>query len=195
MMPVTVDRPAATEARPLAELIAEAFEPLAVSAWLVPDPTVRRRVLTDNFQILVEYALTWGLVHVTGDRSAVAIWLPRDGDPVPPPENYDARVAAACGEWADRFHLLDELFDANHPSEPHHHLAFLAVRPEYQGRGVGTALLDHHHAWLDAHGVPGYLEASSTGSRKLYASNGYEVREPFRVPDGTPFWPMWREPQ
>ena len=52
----------------------------------------------------------------------------------------------------------------------------------------------HHHAWLDANGMPAYLEASSPRSRDLYAKHGYLAGEPFRVPDGTPFWPMWREP-
>ena len=42
--------------------------------------------------------------------------------------------------------------------------------------------------------MPAYLEASSPRSRDLYAQHGYLAGEPFRVPDGTPFWPMWREP-
>ncbi|GAB3958082.1 hypothetical protein GCM10027614_74860 [Micromonospora vulcania] len=86
------------------------------------------------------------------------------------------------------------MFAANHPHTDHHHLAFLATRPDRQGQGLGTALLEHHHAWLDEAGMPGYLEASSPRSRDLYARNGYRTGEPFRVPDGTPFWPMWREP-
>ena len=31
----------------------------------------------------------------------------------------------------------------------------------------------HHHAWLDANGMPAYLEASSPRSRDLYAKHGY----------------------
>jgi hypothetical protein len=54
---------------------------------------------------------------------------------------------------------------------PHHHLALLAVSPAHQHRGPGTA-----------------------GSRRLYARHGYRAGEPFQLPDGAPFWPMWREP-
>ncbi|HEX5493068.1 MAG TPA: GNAT family N-acetyltransferase [Mycobacteriales bacterium] len=87
------------------------------------------------------------------------------------------------------------MFEAHHPSEPHHYLAFLAVRPERQGAGLGSALLRHHHARLDRTGVAAYLEASSPRSRELYLRHGYRPRgEPFTVPDGTPFWPMWRTP-
>ena len=43
--------------------------------------------------------------------------------------------------------------------------------------------------------MPGFLEASSTGSRDLYARHGYELLgEPYAAPNGALFWPMWREP-
>ncbi|MGS2619101.1 GNAT family N-acetyltransferase [Micromonospora sp. LZ34] len=175
--------------------IAEAFMVLDATRWLVPDATRRRAALAGHFEILVDHAMRHGLVHGSADLAAVAVWFPSVGEPAPPPENYAARLAAACGEWTERFAHLDELFAANHPHPDHHHLAFLAVRPDRQGQGLGTALLRHHHAWLDANGVPGYLEASSERSRDLYARHGYRVGEPFRLPDGTPFWPMWRDPR
>ena len=161
----------------------------------MPEPAERRRVLAADFELLLEPALAHGTVHVTADRSAVAVWLPQGTGPaVPPPADYPARLAAACGAWTTRFETLDELFETNHPDRPHHHLAFLAVAPGQQGAGLGSALLRHHHDWLDRSGLPAYLEASSVGSRELYARHGYRTGEPFRVPDGTPFWPMWREP-
>jgi hypothetical protein len=49
---------------------------------------------------------------------------------VPPPEDYDRRLATACGPWTARFETLDVLFDAHHPHAPHQHLAFLAVQPD-----------------------------------------------------------------
>lgn len=194
MTEVPIERLGADETRAVAELIAAAFEPLAVTRWLVPDDAKREAVLADNFEILIDHAMRHGLVQATADRSGVAVWLPQVGEPAPPPADYDARVAASCGEWTPRFQHLDELFEASHPHDAHHHLAFLAIAPGCQGRGIGTALLRHHHATLDAEGVPGYLEASSERSRDLYARHGYQVREPFRLPDGTPFYPMWREP-
>ncbi|SCF32628.1 Acetyltransferase (GNAT) family protein [Micromonospora purpureochromogenes] len=194
MTALTVERLGPAETRAVAERIAGAFHELAATRWLVPDAAKREAVLADNFEILVEYAMRHGLVHATADRSGVAVWFPQSGDPAPPPADYDERLAAACGEWTERFQHLDTLFEAHHPHADHHHLAFLAVAPQRQGRGVGTALLRHHHAALDAAGVPAYLEASSERSRDLYARHGYRVGEPFRLPDGSPFYPMWREP-
>ncbi|MCZ7419832.1 MULTISPECIES: GNAT family N-acetyltransferase [unclassified Micromonospora] len=189
-----IGRLGADDTRWVAARIAEAFMVLDQPRWLVPDEAKRESVLAGNFEIIVEHATRHGLVFGTEDRAGVAVWLPSVGEPLPPPEDYDARLALACGEWTPNFVHLDELFAANHPHADHHHLALLAVRPDRQGQGVGTALLRHHHTWLDANGMPAYLEASSETSRDLYARHGYRVAEPFRLPDGTPFWPMWRDP-
>lgn len=183
----------------VAGLIGAAFHELDVAAWLVPDPDDRAKVLPANFRIFVEHALSYGEIHrAAGDPTAVAVWFRQDGAPVPPPDDYDARLAAACGAFTERFRVLDELFDAHHPHDrPHHHLAFLAVRPELHGRGLGSALLRYHHRRLDESGVGAYLEASSARSRALYERHGYRVMGgPFRLPDGgPPLWPMWRDPR
>ncbi|MFV2100747.1 GNAT family N-acetyltransferase [Micromonospora sp. LOL_024] len=194
MIQLTVGRLGPADLQWVAGRIAESFLVLDATRWLVPDEAERENALAGNFEIIVDHAIRHGHVFGTEDRAGVAVWLPSVGEPLPPPLDYDARLAAACGEWTPRFVHLDELFAANHPHSDHHHLALLAVRPDRQGRGVGTALLRHHHAWLDANGVAAYLEASSESSRDLYARHGYLVAEPFRLPDGTPFWPMWREP-
>ena len=190
----TIRRATPADAAGVAEIIATAFAPLAAVRWLVPEPAERTRVMTANFRIFVEHAIEYGYVDLIDEAPAAAVWFPRTG-PLPEPADYDRRLAAACGRWTDRFRVLDSLFEDNHPSEPHHHLALLAVQPGRQGGGLGSVLLRRAHAELDAAAIPAYLEASSTRSRDLYLRLGYEVREPFRLPDGTPFWPMWRPPR
>ena len=180
----------------VADVVAEAFAELPPSQWLVPAAGRRRAVLRADFRIVLEVACTHGEIHVASDGSAAAAWVHADGSTPPPlPRDYDTRLAAACGEYTERFRLLDELFETHHPPEPHHHLAMIAVRPDRQGAGRGTMLLRHHHRHLDGHGVAAYLEAASRRSRRLYTRFGYSPRSPFYLPDGPPFYPMWREPQ
>lgn len=198
-IPLTVEiqivRASQAEAGRLADLIGMAFADLPPSAWLVPDAAARVRVLSASFRIFVDLAVAHGEVHVTTHRTGVAVWLPYN-QPIPKPVDYDDRLAAACGPWTDRFRTLDALFEENHPAEPHHYLAFLAVRPELHGQGIGGALLRHYHDYLDAHRRPAYLEASHPRSRDLYLRHGYEpCGQPFTLPSGAPFWPLWREPQ
>ncbi|MFB4268952.1 GNAT family N-acetyltransferase [Nonomuraea sp. GTA35] len=179
----------ADDAQQVAELIATAFAGLRPMAYLVPDRRERHRIIAANFRIFVEHAVEHGEVHLIDDGPAVAVWFPYTS-PLPAPHDYDRRLAAATGAWEERFRTLDELFEQNHPAAPHHHLAFLAVHPDRQNEGLGTALLRHQHARLA--GLPAYLEASDPRNRDLYARHGYQAREPFALPDGALFWPMWR---
>ncbi|WP_199537398.1 GNAT family N-acetyltransferase [Spongiactinospora gelatinilytica] len=192
-MSAVVRLAAAAEAGPVTELIATAFARLAAVSYLVPAVAERHRVMADNFRIFVDHAVGHGRIEVVGEDAApvaAAVWFPRTV-PLPEPHDYDRRLVAACGEWTERFRVLDTLFEKHHPAEPHHHLAFLAVHPSRQNEGLGSTLLRHHHAELGPD-VPAYLEASSARSRALYARHGYQSRDPFHLPDGTPFWPMWR---
>jgi GNAT superfamily N-acetyltransferase len=190
----TIVQATSVEASDASVLIAEAFQHLDVADWLVPEPHLRRQVLENNFRIWVDHAVTHGLVYLTDDCSAVAVWLPRAALPEPPPD-YEQRLAIACGDYIKRFRVLGEFFDAHHPSVAHHHLAFLAVHPDRQGQGLGTRLLRHHLAVLDQLNMPAYLEASSWRSRRLYARHAFNAATAFHLPDGPPLWPMWREPQ
>jgi GNAT superfamily N-acetyltransferase len=189
---VTIRRALRFDAEQLAVLLAEAFLIAPVGDWLIPDVDIRRAVYLNYFPIFVEHALDHGLIHVTQDLSGAALWYPRT-TPIPDRVDYDARLLAACGPWLRRFIQLDITFARHHPIVPHHHLAFLAVAPERQSAGIGSELLNHHHANLEAEGVPAYLEASNARNRDLYLRHGYQAGAPFRLPDdGPPLWPMWR---
>lgn len=195
-----IRRATAQDATTTADLIATAFHALDVSAWLVPDAIERPRVLAADFQIFVEHALTHGEIDLIDDPAgrpiAAAVWFPLMTGPTPPPEDYDTRLAAACGPATARFKILDLHFDETHPhSFPHHFLAYLATHPDHQSRGLGSTLLADHHQHLDQHGVPAFLHASCARTRDLYLRHGYEcLGAPFHLPDGPPMWPLWREP-
>jgi GNAT superfamily N-acetyltransferase len=113
---------------------------------------------------------------------------------IPPPLDYEHRMKEVTGSAFDRACELDAALDAHHPMDPHHYLAFLAVHPDEQGHGIGSALLDRHHARLDRAGIPAYLEANDPRNRDLYLRHGYVCRSEIRLPDGPPLWPMWRAP-
>lgn len=180
-----------------AGLIAEAFENLATAKWIIPDDRVRRRLLAAQFEILVDHAHKFGLVQAAGDGEAVAVWFDNTAGKADI-DNYYVRLAAAVGEqWLPRFQAFDAELAAHHPHEPHFYLALLAVRPGRQSEGLGSMLMQRQHAWLDARGIPAYLEASSPRVRDLYLRHGYEpLSDPYYLPiDGPPMFPMWRHPQ
>jgi len=180
----------------LSQVIAEAFFPLAVCRWLIPDGAARRAAFPGYFRLYLEHAIADGIVETTPGRDAAALWIPGDG-PTAPPDEYAGQLAALTGPYLSNFLAFDEALDRHHPSGVfHEHLAILAVRPDRQGQGIGTALLDARHADLEDQGTPAYLEASDEHTRRLYLAHGYAERgSPIELADGVRMYPMWREPR
>jgi len=181
------------DVRPVVQTVALAFDSLEVSRWLCPDDRERAGVLGGFFELHVRHALRHGAVDYTPGYRGVAVWV---GHPAPPIPGYESRRDAVTGRWADRFGTLDAVMDARHPDVCHCYLAFLAVLPTDQGRGLGSALLAHRHAVLDRTGTPAYLEAADPRSRALYARRGYAgCGTPLDLPVQQSLMPMWREPR
>jgi len=181
----------------LSFVIAEAFGDLAPSRWLIPGQAARREIFPGYFRLHLENALACGVVHTTPGRTAAALWLPGGAGTAWPPDGYDERLAAATSPWTGRFTAFDAALGHRHPAVPHHYLAILAVRPDRQGRGTGTALLDACHAVLDRDpDMPAYLEAAGPRSRGLYLVHGYRDHgPPIHLPDGPAMYPMMRQPR
>jgi GNAT superfamily N-acetyltransferase len=182
----------------ITRVLAAAMADGRVAQWLTPDAAVRREFAPAYFEIFAEHAARYGEIYssadaTTGEMLAVALWFPLTSL-IPPPADYDVRLKDASPSAFDRAAELDAALSAHHPAEPHHYLAFMAVHPEHQNRGIGSALLDRHHARLDAAGLPAYLEANDPRNRDLYLRHGYVTRTPIQLPDGPPIWPMWRTP-
>ena len=179
-------------------VLAAAMSDGPVAQWLTPEADVRRASSSAYFEIFAEHAVRYGEVYATvdpidGRLSGVALWFPLTSL-IPPPTDYDHRIKEVTGSAFDRTRELDALLEAHHPMEPHHYLAFLAVRPDRQNLGIGSALLARHHSRLDRAGIPAYLESNHPRNRDLYLRHGYVSRPPVWLPDGPPIWPMWRPP-
>ncbi len=187
-----------SEIAAVGDLIARSFNHLDACAYLVPSPADRVAVMGAYFGMLSEHAARYGRVDVIDGSAdeglaATAVWFDLAGD-APEPPDYENRLAALAGEYLPRFEALDQLFAKHHPEHPHWHLAFLAVHPDHQHHGLGSALMDRTHQELDARGVPSYLEATNDDNVRLYRRHQFADMDPFdiRLPDGTPFYRMWR---
>ncbi|GAA2183421.1 GNAT family N-acetyltransferase [Micromonospora lupini] len=174
----------------VAALIADALHPSPLATWLVPDRAPRRRILTDVLGIWVEHAMFYGDIHLTDAAATVGFHRYRS---IPPPANYQMRLADAAGPHTDRFDILDRSIAEARPTEPHYELAFLAVRPSDQGTGHGSAILAHHRSRLDHVNLPSWT--STTSARSLYSRHGYTPRPPIILPGGPTLHPMRRNPE
>lgn len=179
----------------ITSVLVEAFLDAPDGPWLIPDRGERRTVYQRFTHALAGYTLTRGHIDVTDTLTAAAIWFDHT-QPTVDFAGYDRLRTTACAEHVDRFRLLDDTLAHHHPPQPHHYLAWLAVHPDHQCRGLGTALLAHRHTILDTTNQPAYLVATSSGARDLYLRHGYRLRRgtPFHLPAGPPMWGMWRHP-
>lgn len=181
------------------ELIARSFDELPANRYLVPDLARRQPILSRYFGLVAGHAADGAgevlLLEQDGHTRAVAVWFDHTKE-APPFVDYEERLDEFVpAELRDRFAHLDKMMEENHPEQPHAYLAFAAVRPEDQGRGLGTTLLTATHERLDAEGIDAYLEASNSHSQALYRRLGYADTGVYTLADGSPFLQMWRRPK
>jgi ribosomal protein S18 acetylase RimI-like enzyme len=178
----------------VADIVADAFDHLDVIHYLVPKPDRRRTVSRDWYRLYVAHAIGGaGQVVMTEDASAAAVWFDRTRE-ASGPEGYEKHLAGLAGDDLPQFQHLDLQMEASHPTDPHWHLLFLAVRPDRWSQGLGGRLMDYTHSRLDAEGVPAYLEATGEQNRELYRRHGYMDMSPptIAVTDTTLLYRMWR---
>ncbi|MGW0826520.1 GNAT family N-acetyltransferase [Streptomyces sp. NPDC002845] len=182
-------------------LLDAAFDDDPVSVWIFPDAADRRTKHPRLMATFADVVFAEGRVDVTEDGTACALWLSvpasdgqgeGDGD-----EDGPARLREAIDPGNERIELVGRLTGEVHPAGgAHEYLWLIAVAPEHQGEGLGTALMRSVLDRCDREGVPAYLEASNPRSRRLYERLGFVFTgRAVDLPDGPPLWPMWREPQ
>lgn len=134
-----------------------------------------------------------GTVWMTPDAGSVALW---DGPGGPDP----AHVASA---WApfdavagpaeqDRVAAYDAAVEQAHPDGPFWYLGVLATRPDAQGRGGATAVLQPGLTAADTVGLPACLETSTADNREFYARRGFTDVTQVDCPGGPPTWWLTR---
>lgn len=96
---------------------------------------------------------------------------------------------------ADRIETVGKVFEATetfHPDEPHWYLALLGADANFQGQGLGAALLKHTLAVCDSGGHPAYLESSNPRNISIYERHGFEIMDEIRIDDCPVLTPMLR---
>jgi ribosomal protein S18 acetylase RimI-like enzyme len=179
------------------ETFTAAFFHDPVLSWWVPDPSRRSQILRPFFEIAVDVNYPHDELYTTTPvTAAAAVWVPPGCQPIgEEAKRLVARWVDAAEETAGRLLAWLELMDQHHPHQPHAYLFILGTRPQWQSRGVGSALLREVLERCDRDATPAYLEASSERSKQLYLRHGFEVTGEIPLPDGPSLWPMWREPR
>jgi ribosomal protein S18 acetylase RimI-like enzyme len=132
--------------------------------------------------------------HCSDDYAGAALWLPPNvhSDEKALDEVLQHTVSASIRD--DLFAVFEQMA-GYHPSEPHWYLPLIGVDPARQGKGYGSALLQHSLLACDRHQLLAYLEATNLQNRRLYERHGFELMATIQVGASPPLFPMLRKPQ
>jgi ribosomal protein S18 acetylase RimI-like enzyme len=154
--------------------IVSAFADDPVERWMFPEDDAYLAHFPAFVAAFAGEAFSRGTVHESGDRSAVAVWLPPGA--VPDGEAIESVLSrgVAPAKHADTFAVLGQM-DAAHPDFPHWYLPWLGVRRDLRGHGHGGELLRDGLARVDADRLPAYLETPNPRTVPFYERHGFAV--------------------
>lgn len=130
------------------------------------------------------------LVRVEG---GVALWIAPGAEPDEAALVEVVERSIPAPRQAEVFAVFEAMGNV-HPQEPHWYLPMIGVRPDRQGRGLGSAMLRPVLARCDAEDIPAYLEATTERNRALYARHGFQLIATIEVAGCPPLYAMLRQP-
>ena len=162
--------------------------------WLYPEPDAFLTHLPRVMEFYGGRAFRNGGAYHNDDCTAAALWLPPG---VYPDEDnlIDCFQDTVAPGKLDALFATFEQMDACHPKDPCWHLAFIAVDPAWQGKGIGSRLLARCLEACDADGRPAYLESTNAANLTLYRRFGFEEVGTIKAEGAPPLFPMLRTPR
>jgi len=162
--------------------------------WIFADGSVYLKNLGAAQFALGGRALEHATGHALDDFSAATFWLPPGIGP--DEEEMGALIAGNVPEekQADLVGVVEQMA-SYHPDEPHWYLAVLGVDANRQGKGLGSLLMKHALARIDAEGATAYLESSNPRNVPFYERHGFEVIGRIQSGASPAVTPMLRRPR
>jgi ribosomal protein S18 acetylase RimI-like enzyme len=171
-----------------------AFSNDPVARWLYPDPYQYLTHFPRFVQTFGGKAFELGTAYASDGYSGAALWFPPGVDPDIELTIEILQESIFESDRTDVFAVLEQM-GHYHLKEPHWYLPMIGVEPTQQGKGYGSALMQHVLAQCDRDRIPAYLEASKPANLPFYEQHGFEVLSTIQVGASPPISPMVRYPQ
>ncbi len=176
--------------------------PLMTHYW--PDEERRARYLERYLGWVLNYGLRYGEVVTTPELAGIAVWLPPHQThlttwryilagflPLP--------VLMGVRHFITQTMRSEDLMLQVHGEimpGPHWYLWAVAVDPDQQGKGIGTALMQPGLQRADAQRLPCYVETHDERNIPFYRKHGFDLVRTEPVPGSDlRFWCFVREPR
>lgn len=171
-----------------------AFSSDPAARWMYPDPYQYLTHFPRFVQAFGGIAFAQETAHCIDGYSGAALWFPPGVEPDVDPVIELLEQSIFESEQADVFAVFEQM-GHYHPSQPHWYLPIIGVEPTQQGKGYGSALMQHVLMQCDRDHIPAYLEASKPANILFYERHGFKVLSTIQVGASPPIFPMVRQPQ
>lgn len=196
---VRIRKAAGGDVDAIAGVYARAFFADPVMAWAYPREQTRMRGLARLYRAILRWeGIPLGTTFVAEDETGrivgAAVWRMRGAGANA--SWRDVPFALAAGRALD--HNMGRMIAlgrsvAPHPEKPHWYLQILAVDPQVQRTGAGSALVRERLAVADAQRLPAYLETTEP-NLPFYARFGFDVTGRLPIEGGPSQFSLLREP-
>jgi len=182
----------------IAEVIGRAFVTEPTMTWPLGGRTddLEERCIRCH-ALFLEPLMGRGIIWESTDgRGALVLVPPEQRDALEDALHLDdSRTQNVFDDGGRRFELFWEWVASKVPREPLWHLDSVAVAPGWQGRGIGSALIEFGLEHARESGIAMVLETGTPHNVPLYERLGFHVVEEADSPEGGPHvWFMRRDP-
>jgi ribosomal protein S18 acetylase RimI-like enzyme len=190
---IVSERVLSSDEASIIDVLVRAFSADPVAQWIWPDSQQYHMYFPSFVRAFGGKAFTHGSAYYVDGYAAAALWLPPG---VLPDEDMLSSIfqrSVSEQSQKDVIAVFDQMA-RYHPSEPHWHLPLMGVDPLKQGKGFGSALMQHALVQCDRDNKLAYLESSSPRSVPFYKRHGFELLGTIQRRGSPPIFPMLRRP-
>lgn len=181
-----------SDADSVADILSAAFRDDPIMLWTFGNPKGIGRAMRIFF---LSVYLRQGLVHIEKQALGVSMWLlPGRPRKLPGPAALRYAITLAPVAGLSPIYRGASFADALTNVRGHRlalYLFALGIRPEAQGRGLGSTMIASGLELASHLGVPVELETSKPANIAYYENHGFRVRSEIKAGKGAPMvWSM-----
>ncbi|MGJ0629753.1 GNAT family N-acetyltransferase [Xenorhabdus bovienii] len=169
------------------QTLTRAFDGYSLMRHFLAENDHQQRVRRYQETFLRKVGMTVGHVWATDDGTAVSIWTApdiEDAEAVFAPLSIEFEKIA--GSRANVMQASEAIMAKERPKFPCWFLGVVAVDPNFQGKGLGRAVIEPGLERAEREGLPVFLETSDDKNVKIYERLGFEVTAAYPLPFGGP---------
>lgn len=166
----------------------------------MPNDEKRMELLEWWMRIFLKYTLIHGDIHYSEDRKAVAMWLGPDKPMVNDFKIFSMGLVLYPFKigFKNFMRALDisEQWGKEHKkmNKRHYYLMLIAVEPEFQGKGIGSRLMQVGLKRADDEGLECFLETVTPEDVKFYKKHDFNIILNKGFGENDQYWLMTRDP-